>query len=66
LAYIRRTPEEAFLVALNLGDGPFELSLVPLGLTGRMVLSTHLDRTDEGPVTEVGLRAAEGVIIALA
>jgi len=65
LAYIRRTSDEGFLVALNLGDEAFELSLGSLGLTGRTVLSTHLDRGDEGVVTDVGLRAAEGVIIAL-
>jgi alpha-glucosidase len=65
LAYIRRTPDEGFLVALNLGDEPFELSLDSLGLTGRTVLATHLDRADEGAVSDVGLREAEGVIIAL-
>jgi alpha-glucosidase len=65
LAYIRRTPEEGFLVALNLGTEAFELSLDSLGLKGRAVLSTHLDREDDRTVPDVGLRADEGVVISL-
>jgi alpha-glucosidase len=65
LAYIRRAPEESFLVALNLGTEPFELSLGSLGLQGRTLLSTHLDRQDDRTVRDVGLRADEGVIIRL-
>jgi alpha-glucosidase len=65
LAYIRRTENESFLIALNLGAEAFDLSLDSLGLTGRTVLSTHLDRMDESPVPDVALRADEGVIIAI-
>jgi alpha-glucosidase len=65
LAYIRRTADEAFLIALNLGNEAFDLSLDSLGISGRTVLSTHLDREDESSVTDVALRADEGVIIAL-
>jgi alpha-glucosidase len=65
LAYIRRTAEESFLVALNLGGQAFDLSLDSLGITGRTVLSTHLDREDGSPVADVALRADEGVIIAI-
>jgi alpha-glucosidase len=66
LAYIRRLGGECFLVALNLGEGPFALSLASLGLTGRTVISTYLDREDTAPVDNVGLRPNEGVVVALA
>ena len=68
VAYIRRTPVvgEAFLVALNLGGEPYELSLASLGLRGRVTLSTHLDRADDADTQSVALRAAEGVIVQLA
>jgi alpha-glucosidase len=65
LAYIRRTEHERFLVALNLGTGPYALSLPSLGLAGRTVLSTYLDRADDEPVKTIALRADEGVIVAL-
>jgi hypothetical protein len=57
---------EAFLVALNLGAGPYELSLASLGLRGRVTMSTHLDRTDDANTQSVALRANEGVIVQLA
>jgi alpha-glucosidase len=76
VAYIRRSPRpdaafqhagsEEFLVALNLGAGPYELSLASLGLAGRVTLSTHLDRTDDADTQSVALRANEGVIVQLA
>jgi alpha-glucosidase len=81
VAYIRRDPRrgtdaqrsdgqhvagEAFLVALNLGEGPYELSLASLSLRGRVTLSTHLDRTDDADTQSVALRANEGVIVQLA
>jgi alpha-glucosidase len=65
LAYIRRTEDESFLIALNLGAEAFDLSLDSLGITGRTVLSTYLDRMDESPVADVALRADEAVIIAI-
>jgi alpha-glucosidase len=65
LAYIRRTPNERFLIALNLGAGPYALSLPSLRLVGRTVLSTYLDRMDDTPVRTIALRADEGVIVAL-
>jgi alpha-glucosidase len=81
VAYIRRAPGpgtaaqnsdgkqvvgEAFLVALNLGGEPYELSLTSLGLRGRVILSTHLDRADDADTQSVALRADEGVIVQLA
>jgi alpha-glucosidase len=66
LAYIRRDSHDAFLVALNLGEDPFALTLSSLSLKGRTVLSTYLDRTDEESEDVVSLRANEGVVIELA
>jgi alpha-glucosidase len=65
LAYIRRTKTERFLVALNLGEGPYAVSLTSLNTTGRTVLSTHLDRDESTPTDTISLRANEGVLIAL-
>jgi alpha-glucosidase len=65
LAYIRRASDARFLVALNLGEGPYALSLSSLSATGRTVLSTYLDREDAAPSDTISLRANEGVIIAL-
>jgi alpha-glucosidase len=66
LAYVRSTPGKRVLIALNLGAGPYALSLSSLGATGRTVLSTYLDRTDAAPTSTVALRANEGVIVTLA
>jgi alpha-glucosidase len=65
LAYLRRTEEEAFLIALNLGSLPSRLALETLGLAGRIVLSTRLDRGAEPLQAHLTLRANEGVIAAL-
>ncbi|HEY3783787.1 MAG TPA: alpha-amylase family glycosyl hydrolase [Steroidobacteraceae bacterium] len=65
LAYIRRSPAEALLIALNLGTSPMSLQLPSLG-TGRVVLSTYLDRDGASLVSDLALRANEGVIVALA
>ena len=65
LAYIRRGPGERFLIALNLGAGPYALSLTSLNTTGRVVLSSHLDRADSSPTDSISVRPNEGVVIAL-
>jgi alpha-glucosidase len=65
LAYLRRTTSERFLVALNLGEGPYALSLSSLRMSGRIVLSTHLDRVDTTGDDTINVRANEGLIIAL-
>ncbi len=66
LAFIRHTPDERFLVALNLGTKACILTLGSPGLTGRIVLSTHLDRSDEPLAHQLVLRPNEGLIAALA
>jgi alpha-glucosidase len=65
LAYVRRTTHERFLVVLNLGGEACGLSWDALGLSGRVLLSTHLDRHDEGLTDHVALRPNEGVIAEL-
>lgn len=65
LAYIRRAADEAFLIALNLGEAPYELSLESLGLQGRRILSSYLDGQSEGTTQEFALRSNEGIIVAL-
>jgi alpha-glucosidase len=65
LAYMRRASGEAFLIALNFGGEPYAVSMRQLGLKGRVVLSTHLDRKDELLEGDVNLRADEGLILAL-
>jgi alpha-glucosidase len=65
LAYLRRTEEEAFLVALNLGNTPGKLAIEALGLSGRTVLSTKLDRPGEPLGRSLLLRPNEGLIAAL-
>ena len=65
VAYVRNVREERFLIALNLGEGPYALSLASLGMAGRVALSTYLDREGEATGAEVSLRANEGLIVSL-
>jgi alpha-glucosidase len=65
LAYVRSSPDGRLLIALNLGEAPFELDLAAQGTRGRVVLSTHLDRTDRSSLDDVALRGNEGVIVEL-
>ena len=65
LAYVRDTPDERLLIALNLGASSCELPFAALG-AGRVLLSTFLDRGDETAVDGIGLRGNEGVIVVLA
>jgi alpha-glucosidase len=66
LAYVRKTQSERFLVALNFGPDPHELSLDALSGAGRVLLSTHLDTDAGASIGSVGLRANEGVVVELA
>ena len=65
VAYVRRQGTQAFLIALNLGSEPYSLSLAALGFTGRVVLSTFLDREEAVPTRDISLRADEGVVLAM-
>ena len=62
LAYVREHAGRRFLVALNLGRAPCELALKG---SGRVVLSTHLDR-EEDVSGKVKLRSDEGIMVSLA
>jgi alpha-glucosidase len=66
LAYIRSAGDERFLIAVNLGAGPYTVSLASVGRTGHTVLSTYLDREDVQPCDSIAIRAHEGVIVRLA
>jgi alpha-glucosidase len=65
LAYLRQAGEQRFLIALNLGhqDQAIELDA---RASGRIILSTHLDRADQPVSGSLALRADEGVIVELA
>jgi alpha-glucosidase len=63
LAYMRTAGDRRFLIVLNLG--PQEQTLDLSTLSGRVVLSTHLDRMDEAADGTLALRADEGVIVEL-
>jgi alpha-glucosidase len=65
LAYVRETPDERMLVVLNLGSHPGALSFDSLGCSGRVLLSSFLDRNNEKLAGTVDLRPAEGVIALL-
>jgi alpha-glucosidase len=64
LAYLREGGGRRFLVALNLGGQAATLGASALG-SGRIVISTHLDRTGEQVRGDLTLRGDEGVIVAL-
>jgi alpha-glucosidase len=65
LAYLRRSSAERFLVALNLGPEPYALTLSSLRMSGRIVLSTHLDRVGSSNEDTISVRPHEGLVIAL-
>jgi alpha-glucosidase len=65
LAYARRETERELLVALNLGHEAAELDRGSDGATGRVLLSTHLDREGEAVSARLVLRADEGVVVSL-
>ena len=66
LAYVRSLHDQRFLIALNLGTTPCVLSLDSIMASGRVSLSTYMDRADDLCVGKVHLRANEAVIVALA
>ena len=62
--YYRAVFAERYLVALNFAAEPRTLA-IPGETTGRILLSTHLDREDPVSLDALSLRANEGVIIEL-
>ncbi|HUF52731.1 MAG TPA: alpha-amylase family glycosyl hydrolase [Dehalococcoidia bacterium] len=64
IAFTRKSDGEGFLIILNLGPDPQALDLDPTN-TGRIALSTHLDREGDIVSGSAGLRANEGLIMRL-
>jgi alpha-glucosidase len=64
LAYVREGGGKRFLIALNLGQQPRRLDTSVLE-SGRVMLSTHLDREGEEVAGAIALRGDEGVIVEL-
>ena len=62
--YLREHPVERRLIALNFGGEAYCLSLPDRG-SGRLVLSTHLDREETVSLANLSLRPREGVIVEL-
>jgi len=63
--YLRETVDERHLVALNFSDKPVTIEL-PGGGTGKLVLSTYLDReVSELALDQLNLRPNEGLLIKL-
>jgi alpha-glucosidase len=66
LAYMRHLHDQRCLIALNFGAAPCTLSFDSNMPSGRVLLSTHMDRAGDLCGGQVSLRANEGVIVALA
>jgi hypothetical protein len=61
LRYERFDGRERFAILLNLSDGQEEAAIA----AGHIVVSTHMDRSDEAVTSGLSLRAFEGVIVEL-
>jgi alpha-glucosidase len=64
LTYARRHADRRLLVVLNVSAEPHTYDLTRIG-SGRVRLSTHLDREDEALCYQVALRSHEGLMIIL-
>ena len=64
-AYEREREGRSFLVALNLGPEPRDLGLADRDLSGRISISTHLDREGEEIRGGLRLRPDEGAVVEL-
>ncbi len=65
LLYRRQSQGKTILVALNFGADPISLTLEVADFSGKILLSTVLDRRDEEIQGSLDLRGNEGVIIAI-
>jgi alpha-glucosidase len=64
LSYARRHADRRLLVVLNVGAEPHTYDLTSIG-SGRVLLSTHLDRGGEALRNQAALRSHEGLVITL-
>jgi alpha-glucosidase len=62
LIYLRSHASGERLVALNLDDRPADVRL-PAGTSGKIALSTHMDRQEKSVSGDLALRPDEGVLI---
>lgn len=65
LAYQREADGERFLIALNLSPREQTFTLETAALSGRILLSTRLDRESEAVSGAIPLRAHEGMLVRL-
>jgi alpha-glucosidase len=65
LLFMREHANDRALVALNFGAKPVRASLGAEAFTGRLLLSSHLDREDEEFRGALSLRPNEGQVIGL-
>jgi alpha-glucosidase len=64
LTYARSHADQRILIVLNVNAEPHTYDLTRIG-SGRVLLSTHLDRGDEALSHHVALRSHEGLMITL-
>jgi alpha-glucosidase len=63
LVYRRQSERKSVVIALNLGAEPVSIASEAAGLSGKILLSTSLDRHGEKIQGTLDLRGDEGVII---
>ena len=63
-AYLRQENSQRMAVLLNLTSSPLQVNLPAIGI-GAVAVSTHLDRSGRVSLTDLELRADEGIVIEL-
>jgi alpha-glucosidase len=63
--YVREFGRQRILVALNMGSEPTAVAFTSGPILGRLLLSTHLDRSGEQANGSIDLRSHEGVVVKL-
>jgi alpha-glucosidase len=63
LLFYRELSEERLLVALNMGPEPIAISFPDESLSGRVILSSFLDREGEEVLGSIDLRGHEGLLV---
>jgi alpha-glucosidase len=64
-AYLRDYQGERLLILLNFSGDDLRLNMSSVAETGRVVISTNLDRNENIQLADVALRPHEGIIVAL-
>jgi alpha-glucosidase len=64
-SYVREHEGRRVLIALNFGTAEHTLDFRSAAAQGRILISTHLDRTGPTDIASLPLRGNEGVIVAL-